>query len=53
MFAIRSIKAKILGLVIGIGVVLSFLLAFVAPWKAADLANNIHEAEALPWWPMK
>ncbi len=41
MFAVRSIRTRILFLVTGIGLVLSFLLAVVAPWQARSLAAGI------------
>jgi len=41
MFAVRSIRTKILFLVIGVGLVLSFLLAVVAPWQARSMARDI------------
>ncbi len=41
MFAVKSIRTRILFLVIGVGLVLSFLLAVVAPWQARSLAGGI------------
>jgi len=41
MFSVRSIRTRILLLVIGVGLVMSFLLAVVAPWQARTLAGGI------------
>ena len=46
MLSMKSIRSKILGLVIFVGVILSMLLAFVAPRQARSLAQGVLQDNA-------